>query len=160
MPDSFEHLFISDRLEERNYKTLNAGGAKHRVYKDNRSHGQKLLNNIKRNIADNIQNLPDDYCTYITVNGTDEIIENLKSLENSTYNVKISNIKEISDNNYNITISVNKKYLSQLFKKINDYINEFNEKSGFNYGSIIGNRVCNCGKIRKGRLRCFYKQPP
>lgn len=130
MPDSFEHLFISDRLEERNYKTLNTGGAKHRVYKDNHSHGQNLLNNIKRNIADNVQNLPDDYWTYITVNGTDEIIENLKSLENGTYNVKISNIKEVSDNNYNITISVNKKYLSQLFKKINDYINKFNEKSG------------------------------
>ena len=113
MTDSFEHLFISDRLEERNYKTLNTGRAKRRVYKDNHSHGQNLLNNIKRNIADNIQDLPDDYFTYITVNGTDEVIENLKSLENSTYNVKISNIKEVSDNNYNITISVNKKYLCQ-----------------------------------------------
>ena len=90
MPDSFEHLFISDRLEERNYKTLNAGGAKRRVYKDNRSHGQKLLNNIKRNIADNIQNLPDDYCTYITVNGTDEIIENFSILVDTKEKIECS----------------------------------------------------------------------
>ena len=130
MSDSFKHLFISDRLEERNYKTLNTGGAKHRVYKDNHFHGRNLLDNIKKNIVDNIQDLPEDYWTYITVNGTDELIENLKSLENGNYNVKISNIKETSEDNYNITISVNKKYLSELFKKIKDYINKYNKKSG------------------------------
>lgn len=128
MPETYKHLFISDSIEVKNYKTINGGGPKNRVFKNNVSHGNNLLNKIRQNISNNLEDLPEDYYAYITVNGNDELIENIQSLENGTCKVKISNIKQINENDFNISLAINKKYLSQLVKKINAYITEVTKK--------------------------------
>ncbi len=67
MPDNYKHIFISDRFEAKEFKSLSSGGKKERLYKDHTYHGNYLVSQFARNIGEDLNALPDDYWTYITV---------------------------------------------------------------------------------------------
>ena len=148
MVSNLPHLFLTKAPEVRKFISMGAGGKKKKNYKSNKLHGKKILDKISSIMnTDQPENLPDDYQIYITVEGSQDLLNVLSSLENErqNVNVKISNIKTENENNYKITLCVNKKYLTSFYKKLNAYITEFT-KNGIPKNRTLMNEIENISK--------------
>lgn len=148
MVSNLPHLFLTEKPEVRNFISIGSGGKKRKEYKPNVSHGKKIFNSLSSIInTEQPENLPDDYQVYITVCGSQDLLDVLSSLENErqNVNVKISTIKAEDENNYKITLCVNKKYLTSFYKKLNGYISDLT-KNGTPKNRALMNEIENVSK--------------